>query len=98
MHLCLCVSVLIIIFILFICLFQIQFLLVIIHASQLIFIQCDYPMVFVYVISSYAFIFIILFSNFYKKTYRTAKPSKTNGVSINGKTIGLDEGTKAKEN
>lgn len=48
----------------------IQFIFVVIHASQLLFIPCNYPIVFAYVIASYSILFLILFSDFFNKTYR----------------------------
>ncbi|KAK3599820.1 hypothetical protein CHS0354_022386 [Potamilus streckersoni] len=47
-----------------------QFILVVIHSSQLLFIDCQYPIIFVYWIGLYAFIFLILFADFYRKSYK----------------------------
>lgn len=49
---------------------QIQFVLVIIHAFQLCFIECDYPKAFVWWIGGHGVMFYILFSKFYKETYK----------------------------
>lgn len=47
-----------------------QFLLVCIHTSQLFFIDCNYPIHFAYWIGSYAIFFLILFADFYVKSYQ----------------------------
>lgn len=47
-----------------------QFIFVVIHASQLLFIPCNYPKVFAYWIALYALIFLVLFSDYFNKTYR----------------------------
>jgi elongation of very long chain fatty acids protein 7 len=48
-----------------------QFLLVCLHTLQLFFISdCDYPMMFGYWIGLYAVVFLILFADFYRKSYR----------------------------
>lgn len=48
---------------------QVQFVLVMVHAFQLLFIECDYPKAFVWWIGLHAVMFYFLFSDFYKKTY-----------------------------
>lgn len=48
---------------------MVQFVLVMIHAFQLLFIECDYPKAFVWWIGLHAVMFYFLFSDFYKKTY-----------------------------
>ncbi|XP_035829653.1 elongation of very long chain fatty acids protein-like, partial [Aplysia californica] len=55
-----------------------QFASVIIHASQLLFMECDYPIFFVYMIGFYSFIFFVMFGNFYVQSYLKPKaaPSK----------------------
>jgi len=59
------------------CLFQTQFLLVSIHTSQLFFYSdCNYPMMFGYWIGLYAIIFLVLFADFYIKSYRK-QPAKS---------------------
>jgi len=50
--------------------FQVQFILVFIHASQLLFTDCDYPKAFAYIISLHAVMFYLLFHNFYQKAYK----------------------------
>ncbi|ESO07753.1 hypothetical protein HELRODRAFT_76239 [Helobdella robusta] len=51
-----------------------QFIVVCIHSSQLLFMECDYPIIFTYWIGSYAIIFLILFLNFYVQAYK--KPTR----------------------
>ncbi|KAJ3642782.1 hypothetical protein Zmor_025537 [Zophobas morio] len=48
---------------------MIQFVLVMVHAFQLLFIDCNYPKAFVWLIGLHAVMFYFLFSKFYKKTY-----------------------------
>ncbi|XP_046328876.2 elongation of very long chain fatty acids protein 7-like [Haliotis rufescens] len=51
-----------------------QFILVVIHSTQLLFRECDYPVLFIYWIGAYAGIFLILFADFYRKAYIKPKP------------------------
>ncbi|XP_070563176.1 very long chain fatty acid elongase 7-like [Ptychodera flava] len=53
-----------------------QFALVMIHTSQLLFTDCPYPKGFAFLIFLYAFMFIIMFLNFYRKTYAKKPASK----------------------
>jgi hypothetical protein len=55
---------------------QAQFVLVIFHASQLFFIDCDYPKLWAWIICAYAVVFLYLFADFYKQAYRGKQPSK----------------------
>lgn len=52
---------------------MIQFCLIMIHAFQLFFIDCDYPKGLAYYIGCHAIGFFCLFSHFYKKTYVNKK-------------------------
>ncbi|XP_071172454.1 very long chain fatty acid elongase 7-like isoform X4 [Mytilus edulis] len=61
----------------------IQFILVTIHSVQLLFIDCNYPKFFVYLIGLYAVVFMVMFANFYVQTYKKSKP-KSNGTVTNG--------------
>ncbi|XP_050499386.1 elongation of very long chain fatty acids protein-like [Diabrotica virgifera virgifera] len=70
---------------------MVQFVLVMVHAFQLLFIDCNYPKAFVWWIGMHAFMFYFLFSNFYKETYNKQKRKreealarKQNGVHQNG--------------
>ncbi|XP_029048652.1 elongation of very long chain fatty acids protein AAEL008004-like isoform X1 [Osmia bicornis bicornis] len=73
---------------------MIQFVVVMIHAFQLLFINCNYPKAFVWLIGLHATMFFFLFNEFYQQSYlQRRKPLKkdqqnhhANGVS-NG-TIG----------
>ena len=67
-------------------LFQTQFLLVSIHTSQLFFDpDCNYPLMFGYWIGLYAVVFLLLFADFYVKSYRhPAKSSKSLVDAANG--------------
>lgn len=49
---------------------MIQFIMVMIHAFQLLFIDCNYPKTFVWWIGMHAVMFYFLFRNFYNETYR----------------------------
>ncbi|KAF5284336.1 hypothetical protein FQA39_LY04629 [Lamprigera yunnana] len=64
---------------------MVQFVLVMLHAFQLFFIDCNYPKAFAWWIGLHAGLFYFLFSDFYKNTYIKKKKSKTrvekNGVS-----------------
>ncbi|XP_065158757.1 very long chain fatty acid elongase AAEL008004-like [Atheta coriaria] len=65
---------------------MVQFTLVGIHAAQLLFIECDYPKVFVYLIFSHALMFLYLFSKFYDRSYkRDDKKPAVNGVDVSEK-------------
>ncbi|XP_001600048.1 elongation of very long chain fatty acids protein AAEL008004 [Nasonia vitripennis] len=48
---------------------MIQFVLVMIHAFQLLFIDCDYPKAFVWWIGMHAVLFYFLFRDFYNQAY-----------------------------
>ncbi|KAK7487509.1 hypothetical protein BaRGS_00021211 [Batillaria attramentaria] len=64
-----------------------QFVLVTIHSVQLLFIECDYPVFFVYWIGLYAVVFLVLFAHFYIQTYTKAKAArakKSDGQIANG--------------
>lgn len=52
---------------------MVQFVLVMIHAFQLLFIDCNYPKAFVWWIGMHAFMFYFLFRDFYIQTYKKQK-------------------------
>ncbi|XP_076618285.1 very long chain fatty acid elongase AAEL008004-like [Colletes latitarsis] len=54
---------------------MVQFVLVMIHAFQLLFIDCNYPRAFVWWIGTHAVMFYYLFRNFYIKTYEKKPPT-----------------------
>jgi hypothetical protein len=43
----------------------------------LLFVECDYPRPFVLWIVCHQILFLFMFSNFYKVSYRSAKAEKT---------------------
>lgn len=54
---------------------MIQFVLVMIHAFQLLFIECNYPKAFVWFIGMHAVMFYFLFRDFYFEAYKKRKYS-----------------------
>lgn len=44
-----------------------------VHAFQLLFIDCNYPKAFVWWIGCHGVLFFALFSDFYKRSYKGAK-------------------------
>ncbi|ERL91569.1 hypothetical protein D910_08899 [Dendroctonus ponderosae] len=65
---------------------MVQFVLVMAHAFQLLFIDCDYPKAFVWFIGMHALMFYFLFSKFYKQTYKQQK--NQNGVKVPASKFG----------
>lgn len=70
---------------------MVQFVLVMIHAFQLLFIDCNYPKAFVWWIGMHAIMFYFLFRNFYQETYKKrekklalAASKKDNYIKANG--------------
>ncbi|XP_073818818.1 very long chain fatty acid elongase AAEL008004 isoform X4 [Musca autumnalis] len=57
---------------------MVQFILIMVHAFQLLFIECNYPKAFVWWIGMHAVMFFFLFNEFYKQAYkgRKSRPSK----------------------
>ncbi|CAH1707654.1 elongation of very long chain fatty acids protein-like [Aphis gossypii] len=55
---------------------MIQFIMVFIHASQLLFIECDYPKAFAWIILLHAVMFYFLFYNFYQQSYKKREDKK----------------------
>jgi hypothetical protein len=45
----------------------------VVHAFQLLFIDCNYPKAFVWWIGCHGVLFFCLFSDFYKRSYKNAK-------------------------
>jgi elongation of very long chain fatty acids protein 7 len=54
---------------------QVQFVLVFIHSIQLLFIDCNFPKAFVWLIVLLAVMFFSLFADFYKQAYRKKQAS-----------------------
>ncbi|KAJ4450285.1 hypothetical protein ANN_01705, partial [Periplaneta americana] len=74
---------------------QIQFIAIMVHAFQLLFIECNYPRAFVWFIGMHAVMFFFLFNEFYKQAYQkrgkstagkttVQKGATTNGTITNG--------------
>ncbi|XP_076754081.1 very long chain fatty acid elongase AAEL008004 isoform X2 [Xylocopa sonorina] len=60
---------------------MVQFVAVMIHAFQLLFIECNYPKAFVWWIGSHAVMFYFLFNEFYQQSYQQKKKrAVANGV------------------
>ncbi|KAG5883066.1 hypothetical protein JTB14_030441 [Gonioctena quinquepunctata] len=72
---------------------MIQFIMVMVHAFQLLFIDCNYPKAFVWWIGMHAVMFYFLFTNFYKETYNKKQEkmkieaAQRNGVQKNKTTM-----------
>ncbi|XP_043249765.1 elongation of very long chain fatty acids protein AAEL008004-like isoform X1 [Colletes gigas] len=60
---------------------MIQFVAVMIHAFQLLFIDCNYPKAFVWWIGLHATMFFFLFNEFYQQSYLQKKRPMANGVA-----------------
>ncbi|CRK95430.1 CLUMA_CG008727, isoform B, partial [Clunio marinus] len=61
---------------------MVQFVLIMLHAFQLLFIDCNYPKAFVWWIGMHAVMFFFLFKEFYKQSYagkKRSEQSKANG-------------------
>lgn len=62
---------------------MVQFIAIMIHAFQLLFIECNYPKAFVWWIGLHAVMFFFLFNEFYQQSYQQKRPKKkdaTNGI------------------
>jgi hypothetical protein len=88
---------------------MVQFVAIMVHAFQLLFIDCNYPRAFVWWIGMHAVMFFFLFNEFYKSTYKAKQDrlrreaekkridALQNGIKQNGsiKENGINEnGTK----
>ncbi|EEB19470.1 elongation of very long chain fatty acids protein, putative [Pediculus humanus corporis] len=58
---------------------MVQFIAIMVHAFQLLFIDCNYPKAFVWWIGMHAVMFYFLFNQFYKESY-TSKKQKVRRV------------------
>jgi len=54
---------------------QVQFILIMLHAFQLLFVDCNYPKAFVWWIGMHAVMFFFLFKEFYKQSYESKSVS-----------------------
>lgn len=61
--------------------FQVQFVLIFSHQLQLLFRECNYPKSFMVWIAIHGFLFLFLFSDFYKTKY--SKPKSPQKVESN---------------
>jgi hypothetical protein len=63
-----------------------QFVTFFLHASLPIFIDCDFPKIFSYVILFHGGMFFLLFANFYRQNYSKSKADTnvTKRADING--------------
>ncbi|XP_013103158.1 elongation of very long chain fatty acids protein AAEL008004 isoform X2 [Stomoxys calcitrans] len=57
---------------------MVQFILIMVHAFQLLFIDCNYPKAFVWWIGMHAVMFFFLFNEFYKQAYKGRKSQYKN--------------------
>ncbi|XP_021940633.1 elongation of very long chain fatty acids protein AAEL008004-like isoform X2 [Zootermopsis nevadensis] len=70
---------------------MVQFVAIMVHAFQLLFIDCNYPRAFVWFIGMHAVMFFFLFNEFYKQAYQkkgrigVTKATVQKGASPNGK-------------
>ncbi|CAH0556124.1 unnamed protein product [Brassicogethes aeneus] len=71
---------------------MVQFVLVMVHAFQLLFIECNYPKIFCWWIGMHAVMFYFLFSDFYKQAYLKKKQK------LEGQKNGTSELSKALKN
>ncbi|XP_040158634.1 elongation of very long chain fatty acids protein AAEL008004 isoform X2 [Anopheles arabiensis] len=55
---------------------MVQFVLIMVHAFQLLFIDCNYPKAFVWWIGMHAVMFFFLFNEFYQSTYKVQKQKR----------------------
>lgn len=62
---------------------MVQFVLIMVHAFQLLFIDCNYPRGFVWFIGMHAVMFFFLFKDFYNQAYNRRGRRKL-GAESNG--------------
>ena len=68
--------------------FQLQFILCLVHAGQLYFTDCTYPKILGNVIFLYAALFLCLFAKFYMESYiKTHKKDAGKSSKMNGDTV-----------
>lgn len=71
---------------------QIQFVIVLFHTLGAMYLNCGYPRPYGLVLILYMISHILLFSNFYCKTYHGAKPRSSSKVKISGMKNGVSCG------
>jgi len=74
---------------------MLQFIAIMIHAFQLLFIECNYPKAFVWWIGLHAVLFLFLFNEFYQQSYQQKKSRKSSGAMLaNGTAKDQSKGSK----
>lgn len=71
-----------------------------VHAFQLLFIDCNYPRAFVWWIGMHAVMFFFLFKEFYNNTYHKkpkAKVESKNEIKQNGNAVEMKSGKTVNE-
>lgn len=66
---------------------MVQFIAIMIHAFQLLFIDCNYPKAFVWWIGMHAVMFFFLFNDFYQQNYQEKKTARK--LAANGTANGV---------
>lgn len=66
---------------------KVQFVIIMAHAAQFFFMPCDYPIFFSYLIFSYAFLFMCLFSNFYIQEFIHRQAQREKAIKNDPKKI-----------
>ncbi|XP_020715876.1 elongation of very long chain fatty acids protein AAEL008004 isoform X3 [Ceratitis capitata] len=61
---------------------MVQFVLIMVHAFQLLFIDCNYPKAFVWWIGMHAVMFFFLFNEFYKNAYKGRRMRKDKDYDV----------------
>ena len=65
-----------------------QFVIFFAHAMQPLFIECDFPKIFSYVILFHGAMFFLLFANFYRQTYtKKSKTGSAKKTDVNGNGV-----------
>ena len=75
---------------------MLQFVFIMIHAFQLLFIDCNYPKAFVWWIGLHAVMFFFLFNEFYHQSYaqkKSAREAKTAAAAAAAAKISASNGT-----
>ena len=75
----------------------VQFVAVSAHSFTLFFIECDFPVAFAYWIGCTEIFFLVLFLNFFRKTYTKKKDFEVNESGNNNQTKTFDSNIKIKK-
>ncbi|KAK4875916.1 hypothetical protein RN001_012338 [Aquatica leii] len=76
---------------------MVQFVLIMVHAFQLLFIDCNYPRAFVWFIGMHAVMFFFLFKDFYNQAYNRREKKKA-AAATNGHIKHEDQNGYSKQN